>query len=214
MPEVAGSGCVLCRQKIDSLFDGVFCQECGGPYHHKCFNGATARAAGRCGSCGADLMVVAAESEQRRASQGGRTKTCPFCDATNAETVGRCQCGYTFGQTVEIATACPTCGGTTYRRTRPRRRITFVWDRICKGCKTRYAPPTPLWAAIIFALVGCLIVAEGLWHVLRSVVNESPFIVLIFAINAVWIFLGALLLRHGVRSMFRSVNKAPPSVSK
>jgi hypothetical protein len=30
----------------------------------------------------------------------------------------------------------------------------FVKDRVCNRCGTRYTPPTPAWAALVFILLG------------------------------------------------------------
>src|SRR2546421_41413 len=53
MADVTGSLCGLCAKPIPSIFDGVFCSECGSPYHHSCFNGPPSkRVANRCDYCG------------------------------------------------------------------------------------------------------------------------------------------------------------------
>jgi hypothetical protein len=68
MPDVTGLPCVLCSQPIESLFDGVFCAECRGPYHHKCFGGAAGpRTKGRCGYCGGDLQAATQRGRQTEA---------------------------------------------------------------------------------------------------------------------------------------------------
>jgi hypothetical protein len=32
--------------------------------------------------------------------------------------------------------------------------IAFAQDRICSACSTRYTPPTPAWARLVFGIVG------------------------------------------------------------
>ena len=39
---------------------------------------------------------------------------------------------------------------------RPAAMIAFTDDRVCAKCSTRYAPPTPAWARVVFALAGLL----------------------------------------------------------
>jgi len=53
-----------------------------------------------------------------------------------------------------ISATCPQCGGTEYTCRKPRRLVAFVSDRVCRACNTRYTPPTPVWAGILFLLAG------------------------------------------------------------
>jgi hypothetical protein len=53
-----------------------------------------------------------------------------------------------------ISATCPQCGGTEYTRRKPERLVAFVSDRVCRACNTRYTPPTPVWAGILFLLAG------------------------------------------------------------
>jgi hypothetical protein len=53
-----------------------------------------------------------------------------------------------------INETCPKCGQTTFKGVRPETFVAFANDRICLGCGTRYTPPTPPWAAIVFLIVG------------------------------------------------------------
>jgi hypothetical protein len=41
------------------------------------------------------------------------------------------------------------------------RPVAFTDDRECVACGARYTPPTPVWAAVIFILLGVLITAVG-----------------------------------------------------
>jgi hypothetical protein len=58
---------------------------------------------------------------------------------------------------VPISRKCPKCQGTDFKRVKPERPIAFTDDRECKSCGTRYTPPTPLWAAVVFIAIGALI---------------------------------------------------------
>jgi predicted Zn finger-like uncharacterized protein len=101
--------------------------------------------------------------------------------------------------------SCPSCGGADFRRVKPRALIAFTWDRICKACGTRYTPPTPLWAALLFILTGVLFGGLGASILLVgayvSAVNhtksdESP---PLFPFGL--IVVGALVMVHGVRCL-------------
>jgi hypothetical protein len=60
-----------------------------------------------------------------------------------------------------VAASCPKCACTEFRRVKVDRPVAFTDDRECTACGTRYTPPTPLWAAVVFVLLGALITAGG-----------------------------------------------------
>jgi hypothetical protein len=55
-----------------------------------------------------------------------------------------------------VSGKCPNCDELDFKRVRPEGVIAFTDDRVCKGCRTRYTPPTHLWAAVLFIAVGVL----------------------------------------------------------
>jgi hypothetical protein len=57
-----------------------------------------------------------------------------------------------------VSKTCPECDGTNFRRVKPATRIAFTDDRVCRDCGSRYTPPTPLWAALVFIAIGLGIV--------------------------------------------------------
>jgi hypothetical protein len=61
-----------------------------------------------------------------------------------------------------ISATCPQCGGNEYARRKPERLVAFVSDRVCRACNTRYTPPTPAWAVVVFLLAGLAIPFLGL----------------------------------------------------
>src|SRR5262245_32764724 len=98
------------------------------------------------------------------------TKTCPFCGAsvppddesccpeclrplTDPEVVRlmeddrrRAQAEAKAAENpgvLPVGVVCPHCGEAKFRQVRPQRLVAFGWDRLCKACGTRYAPPTP-----------------------------------------------------------------------
>jgi hypothetical protein len=56
-----------------------------------------------------------------------------------------------------ISKKCPNCQGVDFKGIKPEGLVAFTNDRECKNCGTRYTPPTPLWAAVVFIVVGLLI---------------------------------------------------------
>jgi hypothetical protein len=97
-----------------------------------------------------------------------------------------------------IASACPGCGGEKYLEVRPNRWVTFTFDRVCDSCGTRYSPPTPAWAGVVFILVGIppagFGLVDGVLGALHGSLCPIVFDVLIF-------LLGAAAIVHGIRCL-------------
>jgi len=73
-----------------------------------------------------------------------------------------------------IARICPQCGGTSYDTKAPGGFMpAFTMDRICKACGTRYTPPTPAWAAIVFIVIGAVLAVGAGIAVLVSMRSPS-----------------------------------------
>jgi hypothetical protein len=64
-----------------------------------------------------------------------------------------------------VSRNCPNCQGIDFKRVKPQSHIAFTDDRQCKNCGTRYTPPTPLWAALIFMVVGTLIILVNIFGI-------------------------------------------------
>jgi hypothetical protein len=60
-----------------------------------------------------------------------------------------------------VGFVCPQCGSTDYKSVKPATMVAFANDRVCKSCSTRYTPPTPLWARLIFGGFGLAAVGVG-----------------------------------------------------
>ncbi|MFT3882663.1 MAG: hypothetical protein QM703_23800 [Gemmatales bacterium] len=56
-----------------------------------------------------------------------------------------------------ISKVCPQCGWKQFRRKKPEEIIAFTSDRLCSKCETRYTPPTPRWAGLVFVVSGLLL---------------------------------------------------------
>jgi hypothetical protein len=59
-----------------------------------------------------------------------------------------------FMELYPIAQVCPHCGSDSFFRLAPKGRIAFANDRKCKDCGTRFTPPTPPWAGVLFICAG------------------------------------------------------------
>jgi hypothetical protein len=70
MPQLVGSPCTLCEQRIGSVLEGAFCDSCGRPYHYECRKSQSALAnQGKCASCGGDTpnaVATQVHSEKER----------------------------------------------------------------------------------------------------------------------------------------------------
>jgi hypothetical protein len=97
-----------------------------------------------------------------------------------------------------ISKVCPDCGGSEYRTERPTRWIAFMQDRVCESCGTRYTPPTPRWAGIVFILVGVLLAAFGLFGVVAGLARGNP---APLACEGLLGVLGLLAIFHGFRTL-------------
>lgn len=107
-----------------------------------------------------------------------------------------------------ICSRCPNCGRNEYLPIRPARIIAFRSDRECETCGTDYSPPTPLWAAIIFILLGIIFTAGCGISLFLAIADGS---ILALPSNALFFALGVLCIRHGIQSL-REVRVTPPEV--
>ncbi|HZY90422.1 MAG TPA: hypothetical protein VFE78_36710, partial [Gemmataceae bacterium] len=73
-----------------------------------------------------------------------------------------------------MSRVCPDCGHAGFKGVRPNRLIAFTWDRVCKECGTRYTPPTPVWAGVVFILAGLPLVLVGLLALLGQLARPNP----------------------------------------
>jgi hypothetical protein len=104
---------------------------------------------------------------------------------------------------ITISKVCPSCGAGEYRKVRSRRWIAFSDDRVCLSCETRYSPPTPVWAAFVFALGGAIVFVTGVvFLVVELVALLSRRVDAIgLAISVGLMALGVAAGVHGVRAL-------------
>jgi hypothetical protein len=74
-----------------------------------------------------------------------------------------------------ICRKCPNCHGSDFKRLKPKRPIAFTDDRECKSCGTRYTPPTPLWAAVLFLVIGVCILLVDMFAIWVGFVRGGTF---------------------------------------
>jgi hypothetical protein len=84
--------------------------------------------------------------------------------------------------------------------------MAFSWDRICKACDTRYTPPTPVWAAILFILGGLPLATFGVVGVVLHLAGGTVLSLLALAVESSLGVLGLAAIIHGVRSLALSGN--------
>jgi uncharacterized protein (DUF983 family) len=62
--------------------------------------------------------------------------------------------GFRLRSAYPVSPKCPRCGSADFRRVEAETSLAFTDDRVCKQCGTRYTPPIPAWARVVFAVVG------------------------------------------------------------
>ena len=188
LPQLVGLACVACGKSIASIVDSTFCAACGNPVHVRCAEQPRNVDEAHCASCGGDpKAALAVEVQRTRALRIERG-----VQPTPSPAMGP----------YPISRVCPQCGGESYEKRRPEGWIAFDSDRVCTACGMRYTPPTPIWAAIVFILVGVLLAgAFGLSWIIGFAVGRLPGPAL--ACEGFLIFLGIMAIIFGFRSLLR-----------
>lgn len=106
-------------------------------------------------------------------------------------------------QEIPVGNACPSCGGSNFKKVRPKSWVAFISDRVCRDCKTRYTPPTPIWAGVVFILIGLLLGGLGLLGVISRISNPNPLTLPAVAIEIGLGIVGLLAIVHGARCLTR-----------
>lgn len=109
-----------------------------------------------------------------------------------------------------ISRKCPKCQGIDFKRVKPETRIAFTDDRVCKSCGTRYTPPTPLWAAVLFIVIGACILVVDIFAFWVGLVRGGSFGLALRAYILLFLTLstGVGCIVYGLRCMRRQ-NDAP-----
>jgi len=175
---------VVCRGRIDSADEGRYCDECDYPVHKDCAREPPPGADGDvCPGCGADFRKPARRKVARRARR----------DADDRDhRPGR-------GPPYPVGKVCPECGHDKYEKRRPKGWVAFTDDRICTRCGTRYTPPTPVWAALVFLFGGLLVAGVGAVFLLVSLLGRGG--VINVGLAVVLVGMGGVAMFHGVRCL-------------
>lgn len=102
-----------------------------------------------------------------------------------------------------ISKVCPQCAGTAFKRKKSEEFIAFGSDRICDACQTRYTPPTPVWAAIVFILIGLLMALFGGYAIFTRLTRGNIIGIPAMIIEGFIGFLGLLAIGHGLHVLVR-----------
>jgi hypothetical protein len=175
--QLVNSTCVRCKQSITDILEGRFCESCKSPIHQRCMNpepGLDPQE--RCAACGAELAREAAFTHaDKHLSPSSRG---PY----------------------PVSRVCPECGETGYKGVRPERLVAFTWDHVCKSCGTRYTPPTPTWASVVFILAGLFLGAFG-GRAILQLAGGNLLAIPEVACEGFLGLLGVLAIIQGIRSL-------------
>lgn len=174
-PELAGSRCVHCGEEIAGDQDGRFCTHCGQPVHTRCIRLPSPYAEYGCPECGID------SGDERTVGRDSGGGTGPF----------------------PVSVACPKCGSGEFKVVKPEAFVAFRWDRVCKACGTRYTPPTPRWAGVVFVLVGLLLATFGAFAVVTGLLRGNPLSIPAMTCEGFLGVIGLLAIGHGVRTLVK-----------
>jgi hypothetical protein len=111
-----------------------------------------------------------------------------------------------------IGKVCPRCGQTAFKRVEPEG-IAFTWDRICRTCLTRYTPPTPLWAAVVFVALGVALLIIGVWLASFPLTLKDPVTAYLRAFGPFCVMsigTGTACLVYGIRCLKRRGSDRQP----
>lgn len=182
MAQLVGSICVFCRQRIGSVLDGRFCDICNNPMHTSCIQPQMNRSVeGRCPGCGMDMPAAQIRDQERKTRK--QTTSIPG--------------------NYPVSTVCPKCGSSEYSKRRSEKWIAFTSDRVCKACGTRYIPPTPVWAAVVFILAGLLLGGFGAISIFFHFMATNPLGIPAMACEGFLGIVGVLAIIHGIRSLLK-----------
>jgi hypothetical protein len=98
-----------------------------------------------------------------------------------------------------ISKACPKCGNAEYTEHRPERLVAFAKDRVCQSCGSRYSPPTPVWAAVVFILIGLPLAAFGAFSLFVRITSGNLLGIPALLIEGFLGLVGAAAIIHGIR---------------
>lgn len=181
MPQLVGANCVLCRERISNELDARFCRACGYPRHDRCAHPPEQPAETLCNECGATVDPAHKSPEPKVPP--------PAAPAPHPR------------GPFPVAKVCPKCGSEKCKLERPLGWIAFKWDRVCKECGTRYTPPTPAWAGVVFILAGLPLAGLGVVSVVLHLARGNPLGIPAMTCEGLLGVIGCLAIFHGIRTL-------------
>lgn len=106
-----------------------------------------------------------------------------------------------------ICSYCPKCGSRRFQSVRPTGFFAYRKDQQCIACDTAYSPPTPAWAAILFILIGLLLV---IGCVVSLIIALARGWIAGLPLNLLFTVVGLLSLRQGIYGLREEIAAAPP----
>ena len=179
--QLVGSKCVLCQERIGSVMEGEHCAQCRHPVHNKCVKPESERGGdGLCALCGSPVtqaeVVQQVKEEKKRKNRA-------------------------LGGNYPVSVICPQCGQSEFVRRRPERWIAFAADRECKQCNTRYIPPTPTWAAVIFIILGFSSIGTAILRAFARISSGHQIELLGIVLDVISLLIGIPFIVYGFRCL-------------
>jgi len=72
-----------------------------------------------------------------------------------------------------VSPACPKCGSSDYQAVKSKAMVAYASDRECRVCGTRYTPPTPFWARMVFGVIGLAAMGVGVCLLFRVLIGKG-----------------------------------------
>jgi len=104
---------------------------------------------------------------------------------------------------------CPKCGGSNYRRVKPKTLVAFTYDRLCVRCGFRCSPSTPRWASVVFIISGLFLFLPivyfglGIFLIAKNGDEIRSFIRMFQVFLLLCILPASLSLGFGIRNVFK-----------
>ncbi len=102
-----------------------------------------------------------------------------------------------------ISKVCPKCGNGEFRRRKSEEIVAFTSDRLCMKCETRYTPPTPAWAGLLFIVIGLLMAPFFGFFLFGHLINFNVIAFPSTMLVAIGFIVGLFALWHGIRVLIR-----------
>jgi hypothetical protein len=99
------------------------------------------------------------------------------------------------------STVCPQCGSTEYTTRRAEKFVSFVNDRVCQSCNTRYSPPTPRWAGVVFIFIGLVLGIAGIYSIILRIQSGNPLGFPAMLIEGFLGFIGLIAIGVGIKTI-------------